>query len=52
MKLKVTVNKIWAKFSKIQFLALKLEKAFKFNLLKIKLQNLKNNARYVGKSVL
>ena len=50
--LKVTVNKIWSKFSKIQFLARLLEKAFKFNLLKTKLQNVKNNARYVGKSVL
>ena len=45
-------GKIWSKFSKIQFLARLLEKAFKFNLLKTKLQNVKNNARYVGKSVL
>ena len=49
---KVTVNKIWSKFSKIHILALELEKAFKLNLLKTKLQNLKNSARYVGKSIL
>ena len=51
-RFKVTVNNIWSKFSKIHFLALYLGKAFKFNLLKTKLQNLKNNARYAGKSVL
>lgn len=48
LKFKVTVNKIWSKFSKFRFLLFTLRKHLNL-ICRKKTQNLDKNARYMGR---